>query len=283
MHEVSLQAGSADSVRDLDRHGTGTCRATATTDDQVDYRRCGHVGRPGRGRAVTYGDRYGGCCWAGTALIGGRSWRGRPGGPNLQKDNPKNPVRLPGGRTRLLPADWAPGGRQCPEELPWPSRASLERVSSCGPKAALTSPPRRRVAHTHRPLVRRPDPSALLAGTPTRISRSSRVGPSGRVQKLEAHQVAVKATFPLVRRVCPASGGSNYFDGIWGAEPSPWAKRARLPTGSVGTTTEGHGACVRGLLPGAPRQAAGRLRPQGAAQPAALAPAPGGRPGSAAP
>src|SRR5215218_3762929 len=33
---------------------------------------------------------------------------------------------------------------------------------------------------THRPAVRRPDPSALLAGTPTRISRSNRVGPSGR-------------------------------------------------------------------------------------------------------
>jgi hypothetical protein len=57
-------------------------------------------------------------------------------GPNLRRTTPKNPVRVAGGRTRLLPADWAPGGHQCPEELPRPSRVSLERASSYGPRAA---------------------------------------------------------------------------------------------------------------------------------------------------
>ena len=60
----------------------------------------------------------------------------RGGWPNLEKDNPQEPRPVAGGRTRLLPADWAPGGRQRPEELPWPSRVSLERVSSYDPKAA---------------------------------------------------------------------------------------------------------------------------------------------------
>jgi len=55
-------------------------------------------------------------------------------GRTCRRTTPKSPVRLTGGRTRLLPADWLLGGRQCPEELPWPSRASLERVSSCDPK-----------------------------------------------------------------------------------------------------------------------------------------------------
>jgi hypothetical protein len=72
----------------------------------------------------------------------GRSWHARPvsapgeGGPDLRRTTPKSPVRVVGGRARLLPGDWAPGGHQCPEELPWPSRVSLERVSSYDPKAA---------------------------------------------------------------------------------------------------------------------------------------------------
>jgi hypothetical protein len=117
------------------------------------------------------------------------------------------------------------------------------------------------VAHTHRLAVRRRGPSARLAGAPTRISRSSRVGPSGQLLTVGAREVAVKATFPLARRVCPASDGSNYLDGIWGDALGPWATRARLPTGSVGTATAGHGAHVRGLVPGAPPQAAGRPTP----------------------
>ena len=58
-------------------------------------------------------------------------------GLNSEEDNPQGaPVRVTSGRTRLLPADWAPGGHQRPEELPRPSRVSLERVSSYDPKAA---------------------------------------------------------------------------------------------------------------------------------------------------
>jgi hypothetical protein len=91
---------------------------------------------------------------------------------------PRNPDRLTGGRTRLLPADdsW---GSKCPEELPRPSRNSSREPRPHDPRAARTSPAQRQVARTHRPTVRHPDPSALLAGTPTRISRSNRVGPSG--------------------------------------------------------------------------------------------------------
>jgi hypothetical protein len=57
---------------------TGPAVRRATTDCQVDCQRCGQVGRLGRGRAVACGDRCGGGCWAGSALVGGRSWRGRP-------------------------------------------------------------------------------------------------------------------------------------------------------------------------------------------------------------
>jgi hypothetical protein len=84
---------------------------------------------------------------AATADAGGRvpprlggwpilAWAPGEDGPSLRRTTPKSPVRVAGGRTRLLPADWAPGGHQRPEELPWPSRVSLERVSSYDPKAA---------------------------------------------------------------------------------------------------------------------------------------------------
>jgi hypothetical protein len=57
-------------------------------------------------------------------------------GSNSEKDNPQEP--RPGGRRANPPAPgrWAPGGHQRPEELPRPSRVSLERVSSYDPKAA---------------------------------------------------------------------------------------------------------------------------------------------------
>ena len=84
-------------------------------------------------------------------------------GPNLRRTTPKNPVRVAGGRTRLLPADWAPGGHQRPEELPRPSRASLERAPSHDPKAA--EPHRRNGGWRH------PPPSGSPSGP---------VGPSGR-------------------------------------------------------------------------------------------------------
>jgi hypothetical protein len=60
---------------------------------------------------------------------------------------------------------------------------------------------------THRPAVRRPDPSALLAGTPTRIPRSNRVGPSGQLSTLGLHGVGVKVPFPLARRIRAAQDG----------------------------------------------------------------------------
>ncbi len=53
----------------------------------------------------------------------------------------------------------------------------------------------------------------------------------------------------------------NYFDGIWGDELSPRAKRARVPTGSGGIATGGHGARVRGLVPGAPATSGRRPTP----------------------
>ena len=57
---------------------TGPVVRRPTTDCQFDCQRCGQLGRLGRGRAVACGDRCGGGCWAGSALVGGRSWRGRP-------------------------------------------------------------------------------------------------------------------------------------------------------------------------------------------------------------
>jgi hypothetical protein len=128
-------------------------------------------------------------CGTGTADAAGRvpPWSvADPGpatgedSPNLRRTTPKSPVRVTGGRTRLLPADWAPGGHQRPEELPRPSRVSLEKVLVLRPEGRVNLTAATAGGATHRPAVRRPDPSALLAGTPTRISRSNRVGPSGR-------------------------------------------------------------------------------------------------------
>jgi hypothetical protein len=159
-----------------------TCRATPTTDCQVDGQECGQAGRFGQGRAVACGDRHGGCCWAGSALEDRRSWPGRPVrmARTLSKNNPQEP--RPGGQRADPPAPgrWAPGGHQRPEELPWPSRVSLERVLVLRPEGRVNLTAATAGGATHRQAVRRPDPSALLAGTPTRISRSSRVGPSGR-------------------------------------------------------------------------------------------------------
>jgi hypothetical protein len=71
----------------------------------------------------------------------GKSWHGRRVRMARTWDakgtTPRNSVRVAGGRTRLLSGDWAPRGHQRPEELPWPSRASLERVSSYDPKAQM--------------------------------------------------------------------------------------------------------------------------------------------------
>jgi hypothetical protein len=58
------------------------------------------------------------------------------------------------------------------KELPWPSRASLAE-SRPATRRPLDLTTETGIAHTHRPAVRRLDPSALLAGAPTRVSRSS--------------------------------------------------------------------------------------------------------------
>ena len=65
------------------------------------------------------------CSAAGRPIL---AWAPGEDGPNLRRTTPKSPVRVTGGQTRLLPADWAPGGHQRPEELPRPSRVSLEKV-----------------------------------------------------------------------------------------------------------------------------------------------------------
>src|SRR6266508_2071106 len=147
-------------------------------------------------------------------------WAPGEDGPNLRRDNPQEPC--PGGRRANPPAPGRLG--------PWGSsvpRGTLAAFPSLArgesrPTTRRSLEPHRRTAGcaTHRPAVRRPGPSALLAGTPTRISRSNRVGPSGQLFTLGAHEVAVKATFPLAGRIRPAHDGLNYFDGIWGDEPS---------------------------------------------------------------
>ena len=90
------------------------------------------VGLPAGNDATVAGEPTS-CSAAGRPIL---AWAPGEDGPNLRRTTPKSPVRMAGGRTRLLPADWAPGGHQRPEELPRPSRVSLERVSSSDPKAA---------------------------------------------------------------------------------------------------------------------------------------------------
>jgi hypothetical protein len=207
-------------------------------------------------------------------LLGG-SRRGRwpilaraPGedGPNSDKDNPQGP--RPGGRRANPPAPgrWAPGGHQRPEELPRPSRVSLERVSSYDPKAA--EPHRRNGGW------RPPPPSGSPSGPVGPSGRNSNPDfpvqprrPLGAQRNLEGGRGRVKATFPLAKRVCPASSRSNYLDGISDDEPSLGPSPSGYPPGHW-HRHRSHGTHVRGLVPGAPLQAASRLRPQGAPQPA---------------
>jgi hypothetical protein len=134
------------------------------------------------------------------------AWAPGEDGPNLRRTTPKNPVRLTAGE----PACSRPIGPLGVISAPRNSRGLPEPCSrESRPTTRRPLEPHRRPAGgaTHRPAVRRPDPSALLAGTPTRISRSNRVGPSEQLSTLGAHEVAVKATLPLARRVCPAHDG----------------------------------------------------------------------------
>ena len=131
----------------------------------------------------------------------------RGGWPKLENDNPQEP--RPGGRRANPPAPGrlGPWGSSAPRGTPvaFPSLARESLVLR--PEGRLNLTVATAGGATHRPAVRRPDPSALLAGAPTRISRSNRVGPSGQLSAIGAHEATVKATFPLARRICPAQDG----------------------------------------------------------------------------
>jgi hypothetical protein len=154
--------------------------------------------------------------------------RAATGSHRGHSDRPARPERgqppgtssgVAGGRARLLPVDWPLGVVSAPRN----SRGLPEsRSRESRPTTRRPLEPHRHNGGcaTHRPAVRRRDPSVLLAGTPTRISRSNRVGPSGQLSTLGAQEVAVKATFPLARRVCPVHDGWNYLHGISADEPS---------------------------------------------------------------
>jgi hypothetical protein len=180
-------------------------------------------------------------------LVGGRSWRGRPSG------RPPRTRPVDGERTRLsrpigpLGVISAPrNSRGLPESRSRESRPTTRRPLNLTAATAGGA--------THRPAVRRPDPSALLAGTPTRISRTNRVGPSGQLFIVGAQEVAVKAAFPLARRVCPAHAGWNYLHGISGDEPRLGPSAPEWPPVQW-HRNRSHGTHVRGLLPGAVLQA----------------------------
>src|SRR5215212_11822213 len=121
----------------------------------------------------------------------------------LENDNPQEPRPGDGRADPPAPGRWAPGGHQRPEELPWPSRVSLERVSSYDPKAAephrrnggLRIPTVQRFAvRTRRPFWKDSNPDF-----PVQPRR-----PLGAKRNLEGRRGRVKATLPLARRVCPA-------------------------------------------------------------------------------
>ena len=114
----------------------------------------------------------------------GRSWRGRPlrMARTLRRTTPKSPVRVASGRTRLLPADWAPGGRQVPRGTPTAFPRLARESLVLRPEGRVNLTAATAGGATHRPAVRRPDPSALLAGTPTRIPGPTASAPRGEAE-----------------------------------------------------------------------------------------------------
>jgi hypothetical protein len=181
----------------------------ATTDCQVGCQRCRQVGRLGRGRAVACGDRYGGCCWAGPAVVGGRSWPGRPVRMawTLEKDNPQEP--RPGGRRANPPAPGrlGPWGSSVPRGTPT-AFPSLARECSRPTTRRPREPHRRNSGWRH------PPPSGSPSGPVGPSGRNSNPDfpvqprrPLGAKRNLEGGRGRVKAMFPLARRVCPAQDG----------------------------------------------------------------------------
>jgi hypothetical protein len=170
-----------------------------------------------------------------------------------KRDNPQGPGPVDRRANPPAPGRLGPGGSSVPRGTPtaFPSLARESLVLQPVGRLDLTTVTG--VAHTRRRAVRRPGPSALLAGAPTRISRSSRVSPSGQLMSIGAQEVGVKVAFLLASHVCPASGGSNYFDGVSGEEPSlgpsvpgcapvwwdrhsrPWRTRSRPGPGCAAT------------------------------------------------
>src|SRR5215211_7288112 len=109
---------------------------------------------------------------------------GRAPGEDGLNSREGQPPRAPSGWPAGEPACSRPIGPlgviSAPRNSQRPSRVSLERVLVLRPEGRVNLTAATAGGATHRPAVRRPDPSALLAGTPTRISQSNRVGPSGR-------------------------------------------------------------------------------------------------------
>jgi hypothetical protein len=156
------------------------------------------------------------------------AWAPGEDGPNLRRTTPKNPVRLTAGEPACsrpigpLGVISAPrNSRGCPESRSRESRPTTRRP---------LEPHRRNGGWRHPPPSGSPSGPVGPSGRNSNPdSRSNRVGPSGQLSTVGAQEVAVKATLPLARRVCPAHDGLNYFDGISGDAPSPRAKRARRP------------------------------------------------------
>jgi hypothetical protein len=147
------------------------------------------------------------------------AWAPDEDGPNLRRTTPKSPVRVAGGRTRLLPADGPLGVISAPRNSRGLPESRSRKFSSYDPKAA--EPHRRNGGWRH------PPPSGSPSGPVSPSGRNSNPDfpvqprrPLGAKRNLEGGRGRVKAMFPLATRVCPAHDGRNYFDGISGDEPS---------------------------------------------------------------
>src|SRR5215217_6594492 len=101
-------------------------------------------------------------------------------GLNSEKDNPQEPRPGDGRANPPAPGRLGPWGSSAPRGTPTAFPSLARERSRPTTRRPLNLTAATAGGATHRPAVRRPGPSALLAGTPTRISRSNRVGPSGR-------------------------------------------------------------------------------------------------------
>src|SRR5512132_4361533 len=93
------------------------------------------VGRPAgapAGNDATVAGEPTSCSAAGRPIL---AWAPGEDGPKLRTTTPRTPSGWPAGEPACSRAI-GPWGHERPEELPRPSRVSLERVSSYDPKAA---------------------------------------------------------------------------------------------------------------------------------------------------